>query len=154
VGRGVAASDPVHPTPARTPLPDDPAVRNWLEQERDRVEQALMRVRGRAELALTWRTKTTSLPAASGADYLRDLSARSAQARAALAQLELVRGLPEVSGVRTLGHTMTVVKASVLVVRESAESVRDQLATMGSPSGSWTSSGPFPPYSFVEGDWS
>jgi hypothetical protein len=155
VDRVFATSQAVLPARAGTRLPDEPAVRAWLEREHDVLERALDRVRGCAEIALTWHADAThSLPATSGTDYLRALAVRSAGAAGARDQLELVRELPEVSGVRTLGDSMTVVKASVLVLREHAESVRDHLATMGSPSGSWTANGPFPPYSFVDEDWS
>lgn len=154
VDRVFASCAAVLPARAGTRLPDESAVRSWLEQEHVRLERALDQVRGRAEIALTWHAdETAALPSGSGTDYLQALAARAALARDATDQLEMVRGLPEVSAVRTLAQTSTTVKASVLVSRDDAESVRAHLAAMGSPSGRWTATGPYPPYSFAEGDW-
>lgn len=154
VERVFAACDAVLPTRAGTRLPDESAVRSWLEQEHKRLERALHRVRGCAEIALTWRSdETAAPPSGSGTDYLHALAGRAARSRDATDQLEMVRELPEVSAVRTLSSTDSGVKASVLVNRAQAESVRAHLATMGSPSGRWTATGPYPPYSFTEGDW-
>jgi hypothetical protein len=155
VDRVFAACSAVLPTRAGSQLADEHAVRAWLEAEHDVLERALDRVRDGAEIALTWRADAVPGTAFdSGGDYLRVLAGRAASARTARGQLDAVRDLPGVRGTRTLAETTTMLKASVLVVRRQADPLRARLAVMRTPAGSWTASGPFPPYSFVGEDWS
>jgi hypothetical protein len=153
VDRVFALCPAVLPTRAGTRLDDEAAVRTWLEAERDTLGRALDRVRGSAELAVTWQGPDDEPTSPTdGAAYLRALADRWSGSRAARDELEATHGLPGVRGVRVLAQMPTVVKGSVLVERDAVEGLLDRLGRLDPCDGSWRTSGPFPPYSFVAGD--
>ena len=134
---------------------DGDAVTAWLRAEHDALLTALDRVRGRAEIAVTWRPDAPDVEAEAGdgAAYLRALAAGWHRAHSAGDRVRAAGALPGVVAVRVLVETPAVVKGSVLTRREDAGQVRQVLADEDFP-GRWRASGPYAPYSFADGDWS
>lgn len=135
---------------------DADALAAWLEGRQADLRTSLDLLRDRCELAVTWTGAETPGPtpdappgSSPGAAYLERLRASWAGADHAERALDVVRRDPVVVDVRVLSRSPGLVKASLLVDRDSWVAVRDEVAAGLTPDGQWRCTGPYPAYSFV-----
>jgi len=133
---------------------DADALSAWLEGRQADLRTSLDLLRDRCELAVTWTGAETPGPApesgsSPGAVYLERLRASWAGADRAERALDVVRRDPVVVDVRVLSRSPGLLKASLLVDRDSWVAVRDEVAAGLTADRQWRCTGPYPAYSFV-----
>lgn len=153
------ATDAVLPARFGTAFDDDPGVQAMLKRRHDELRAALDRVRGAVELGVraTWAAAPDERPPAgssAGTAYMLGRLELSRRARALAAKLEADLGtLARASSSRLLARPATPVLASYLVEHERIEEFRTRVHELDDTTeeADVVCTGPWPPYSFVEG---
>ena len=138
-----------------TTLRDPEALRDVLAEERVRFSVLLSRVRGCVELAVRVGLAPSEQVAASdGADYIRGrLAARQHEEDAADRVLAPLRSLARATARRPVQAGSTSLSESYLVSRPTVEQFASEVRALQSrnPGLSISCTGPWGPYSFVDG---
>jgi hypothetical protein len=153
------ANDAVLPARFGTAFDDDPGVQAMLGSRHDELRAALERVRGAVELGVraSWPATADEPPPAgpsTGTAYMLGRLELSRRAREIAAKLEAELGaLARARSSRLLARPATPVLASYLVEHKRIEEFRTRVHELDvtTEEADIVCTGPWPPYSFVEG---
>jgi Gas vesicle synthesis protein GvpL/GvpF len=146
--------------PARFPsvLSNEATALSMLRERRGEFESALERIRGAVELSVrgTWRAGEEITPAtspATGTEYMLDRLRLHQRAREAGRRLDSLDALARASRMRVLPNPEVPVAGTYLVDRERVEKFADLLGEVAEALDQvdLVCTGPWPPFSFVDG---